>query len=361
MRVVHVTPTFFDARRGLVGGGERFVSELARAMARHADVRILAFGAQTETLERDGVTIHVRRPLARGRNPINPLPGLLPELRGADVVHVHQPFTLVGAAAILSARRRGAKAFLTDLGGGGFNVHDRLRLDRHVAGYLCISELSARLLESRVAPKRVVYAGIDPDRFRPLGLPRERKVVAVGRIMPHKGQADVVRAVPDDVDLEVYGPVLDAEYAALARRLAEGKRVRFVHDATTDDLVRAYNTAALTVQASAHHTEFGGYAANTELFGLTLAESMACETPVVATRAGAMPEVAEEGVTGLIVPPREPDALREAMLRLLDDPEGAREMGKRGRARVLERFTWDAVARRCLEAYEEMPRVSPHA
>lgn len=356
MRVVHVTPTFFDARRSLVGGGERFVSELARAMARKADVTILTFGLEDETLREDGVEIRIRRPLARGKNPLNPFPGRLPELREADVVHVHQPFTFLGSRAILAARRREQKVFLTDLGGGGFNVHARLRLDRFVAGYLCISEYSASLLASHDAPKEVIYAGVDPERFRPLGLPRERKVVCVGRIMPHKGQADVVRALPDDVDLEVLGPVLDPDYAALTRRLAEGKRVRFVHDASTDDIARAYNTAALTVQASVHHTEFGGYSASTELFGLTLAESMACETPVIATRAGSLPEVPVEGETGLVVPPREPDAMRDAMRAILDDPERARAMGKRGRARVLERFTWDAVARRCFDAYERLPR-----
>jgi starch synthase len=88
-----------------------------------------------------------------------------------------------------------------------------------------------------------------------------------------------------------------------------------------------------------------------ELLGLVMLESMACGTPVVCTDVGGMPEFVEEGVTGFIVPPNDPRALRERINYLLQNPEAALKMGRAGRRAVSEKFTWDVAARRCLAAY----------
>lgn len=83
-----------------------------------------------------------------------------------------------------------------------------------------------------------------------------------------------------------------------------------------------------------------------EPFGIAFLDAMACALPCVGTRVGAVPEIIEEGRTGLIVPPADPAALAAALDRLLDRPEEARAMGARGRERVRERFTWARVGRR---------------
>jgi glycosyltransferase involved in cell wall biosynthesis len=81
---------------------------------------------------------------------------------------------------------------------------------------------------------------------------------------------------------------------------------------------------------------------------------MASQTPVVATNAGALPELVVDGATGIIVPPADPGALAGAIARLLADPERCRAMGAAGRARVLERFTWDKHARGVEALYEDV-------
>jgi starch synthase len=88
-----------------------------------------------------------------------------------------------------------------------------------------------------------------------------------------------------------------------------------------------------------------------ELLGQTLLEAMACGTPVVCTRVASLPEVVEDGVSGIIVPPNDPPALGAAIRWLRDHPVEAGRMGTAGRARVLERFTWDRVVRQCLAIY----------
>jgi glycosyltransferase involved in cell wall biosynthesis len=81
-----------------------------------------------------------------------------------------------------------------------------------------------------------------------------------------------------------------------------------------------------------------------EGFGLPLAEAMAAGLPTVATRVGGMPEIVVEGETGLLVPPADADALAAAIVRVLADPELARRLGNAGRARAVERYSWDVIA-----------------
>jgi glycosyltransferase involved in cell wall biosynthesis len=76
-----------------------------------------------------------------------------------------------------------------------------------------------------------------------------------------------------------------------------------------------------------------------EAFGICLAEAGAQGLAVVATRVGGVPEVIEEGITGLLVPPRDPRAMARAILRLADDPPLCAKMGAQARRRVAERFT----------------------
>jgi starch synthase len=99
--------------------------------------------------------------------------------------------------------------------------------------------------------------------------------------------------------------------------------------------------------------------------GIVNLEAMACETAVVATATGGIPEVVEDGVTGLLVPieqatdgsgtPLDPDAfvadLAAAITAVLDDPSRAATMGKAGRQRAVDHFSWDAIAERTLEVY----------
>jgi glycosyltransferase involved in cell wall biosynthesis len=90
-----------------------------------------------------------------------------------------------------------------------------------------------------------------------------------------------------------------------------------------------------------------------ETFGLSLAEAMAAGVPVVATRVGGVPELANEA-TAQLVPPGDPDALSAAILRLVDDPELAGRQAEAARRRVAERFSADAASRATLELYERL-------
>jgi glycosyltransferase involved in cell wall biosynthesis len=90
-------------------------------------------------------------------------------------------------------------------------------------------------------------------------------------------------------------------------------------------------------------------------------EAMAAGKPVVATRVGGVPEVVDDGVTGLLVPPRDPDALADAVVRLLRDPNRMRRMGQAGLERVRRHFSVEQMVRRTEALYEELLREKvPH-
>jgi glycosyltransferase involved in cell wall biosynthesis len=105
------------------------------------------------------------------------------------------------------------------------------------------------------------------------------------------------------------------------------------------------------VLPSVYQTMYGDKTSVPELLGQTLLEGMACGTPAICTDVASMPEVVEDRVTGFVVPPNNPEALREKLLWIRDHSAEACAMGQAARRHVLEKFTWPAVVRRCLDIY----------
>ncbi len=199
--------------------------------------------------------------------------------------------------------------------------------------------------------QQVIYGGVDSDRFRPGRTPKTNSVLFVGRILPHKGVDYLIRATTADMRLDVVGRVHDEDYYSYLVRLSQGKPVKFWSRVSDQQLISMYQEASVTVLPSVYNTCHGDHTEVPELLGLTVLESMACGTPVIATRVGSLPEVVEDGVTGYLVPPNDPAALRSKIEFLLANPGVAERMGRAGRQRVLEHFTWDRAVDRCLAAY----------
>jgi len=200
------------------------------------------------------------------------------------------------------------------------------------------------------AGTRVVYGGVDTARFSPGGGAGDR-VLFVGRLLPHKGVEHLIEALPAGMGLDVAGPLLDERYASDLRGLAQGKDVAFHHDWDDARLADAYRAALCVALPSVYTDRYGSHSPVPELLGQTLLEGMASGRPAVCTRVGGMPEVVADGVTGFVVPPGDPAALRAALERLRDDRALAGALGAAGRDHVLEHFTWARTVERCLDAY----------
>jgi alpha-maltose-1-phosphate synthase len=362
MRVVHVAPTAFGVD-GLFGGGERYPLELARAIARRPDVdcELVTFGrvAGVEP-ERSGLRVRVLRPLTHvPRHPAHPLAlRVLAAASSADVVHTHHfrstPSRLAALGTWVAAPRTGLVTTDHGLGPAG-----RL-LPRLFDRFLTVSCYSATTLDVPPAKTRVVYGGADPARFRPEGDQPRSGVLFVGRLTPHKGLDRLLQAMPRDAELSIHGTVghdpapPESEYPRHLRGLAAGRRVRFYGPATEHELPWLYRRAAVFALPSVAHTCYGRSVAISELLGLSVLEAMASATPVVASRIGGLPEVVSDGETGFLVEPGDVTALHDRLATLLSDRQLARRLGDNARAAVVDRFTWDACADRCLAAYREL-------
>ena len=217
--------------------------------------------------------------------------------------------------------------------------------------------------ESLSLPTFVYLPPVDTDRFVPsgerasrvraeLGIPSDALVVGtVSNIVPAKG--------------------IETFVGAAAQIAAARPAVRFIVVGATLEVHRAY-AERIRNQASelglTHPIVFAGERADIESWfaaldvhvipswsegtTTTALEAQSCGVPVVATRVGAVHEVVEDGVSGLLVPPERADALATAILTLLDDPTGRAQMGRAGRAAALERFGIDTSAAVHARAYE---------
>jgi glycosyltransferase involved in cell wall biosynthesis len=353
LRVLHLVPALFGSDGGLVGGAERFALELARHMADVIPTRLLSFGDEErrETFGHLSVRVAGRPWYVRGQRS-NPLSAaILSEIRRADVVHCHQQHVVASTIAALFCRATGRRVFVSPLGGGGWDVSGYVKTDRWYHGRLHISEYSRRVYGSERG-SRVIYGGVDIERFAPPanGVKRDT-VLFVGRILPHKGVDVLIDAVTADMRVEIIGPASDGGFVRDLRVLASGKTVTFRHDADDKELIAAYRRALCVVLPSVYRTRYGTETLVPELLGQTLLEGMACGAPTVATDVASLPEIVADGVTGFVVPPGNPQALGERLRWLNEHREAADEMGRAGRQRVIDRFTWPAVVQRCLTAY----------
>ena len=210
-----------------------------------------------------------------------------------------------------------------------------------------------------VAAEKValVPIGADVELFRPLPGPRRR---VPGRIMttasadvPLKGLSFLLEALAKlrteqpDAHLVVIGEPRPASAAAQTMvRLGLEGAVSFRPGVSDQQLVELYNEASVAAVPSLY-----------EGFSLPAVEAMACEVPVVASSGGALPEVVgQDGEAALLVPPGDPGALASALGRVLsqDGPGGpalGERLGRAGRRRVLERFTWARCATGAVEQY----------
>jgi glycosyltransferase involved in cell wall biosynthesis len=362
MRILHVAPTRFGDD-GLYGGGERYPLELARATAGIPGVHceLLTFGRQpARYLDHTGLGVRVlatRR--HRGGHPAHPIaPRLITSLGDADIIHAHHLRSTPSRVAGVVGRIRGRATVVTDhgLGGGDWfgllpHLFDRL---------LAVSHYSASLLDFPPAKTTVVYGGADPGRFAPVtGEPRSG-VLAVGRLTPHKGFDRLIAALPRGATLTIAGTAghdatpPERDYPEHLRHLAGGHDVRFVGGVDDAALPALYRSAAVVAVPSVDVTCYGRTVTVSELLGLVAIEAMASATPVVASRLGGLAEIVVDGETGFLVEPGDSEELGARLDQLLSEPQLARRMGQAGRRAALEHYTWDACARRCLDAYLQL-------
>jgi glycosyltransferase involved in cell wall biosynthesis len=263
---------------------------------------------------------------------------------------IHHPITVDRRLAMASA--------------GGFHKKLKefrwfsfLRMQRRIAGTLShiitVSESAKkRISQDFGVPAHrfaVIPNGIDTEAFYPMpSVSREKgRIIATASAdIPLKGLRYLLQAVSEiaktrSVRLIVVGtPKKDSGIESLITDLNIRSVVRFTGPISQKDYVREYARASMAVVPSLY-----------EGFGLPAGEAMACETPVVSTTGGALPEVV--GNAGILTPPADAGSLARAIMFLMDHPDRAAEIGKAGYQRVHQLFTWKQAAEKTVKVYHE--------
>ncbi len=275
------------------------------------------------------------------------------------VATVHHPITvdrrLELAAATTPGRRLSLRRWY------GFH-RMQARVARRISPILTVSAASAadigRDFGVPRSSLRVVPVGVDTDLFRPRPERRaEHRIVTVSSAdTPLKGLRTLVEAVAKlrterDVELVVVGRMVrNGPVARAIDELGVDDAVRFVSGIPDDELAALLAGAAVAVVPSLY-----------EGFSLPAVEAMACATPLVVTRGGALPEVVgRDGRCATLVAPGDAGELAAAVAALLDDPARRARMGAAGRSRAEQRFSWRTVAAQTADCYAEaVARRSP--
>lgn len=402
MRIVLLTNEYPPNVYGGAGVHVEYLTrELARLEGGAHRVRVLCFGNQQEehaNLSVRGVEAPAEVPVQDPRH-ARLMDTLLRDLvmagavAEADVLHAHTWYAHL--AGCLAKQLTGARLVLTTHSlephrpwkaeqlGSAYRAAAWIERTAYenADGVVAVSEAMKADVEAlyglEPARVRTIHNGIDAEQYRPRPDPellRRRGVdpdvpivLFVGRITRQKGILHLVRALPQirgDVQVVLLAgapdtPEIAAEMEALveaARAEATARIVWIPEMLPREEVIAFYSHATLFVCPSIY-----------EPFGIINLEAMACETPVVASAVGGIPEIVVDGETGRLVPlalaegglePAEPARferdLAEALNALLAEPERLARMGRAARARVEARFTWRRIAERTLAFYRDL-------
>ncbi|MEM3697188.1 MAG: glycosyltransferase family 4 protein [Candidatus Bathyarchaeia archaeon] len=223
--------------------------------------------------------------------------------------------------------------------------------------YIAQSAYVSRLLLDLGMPKgriRIIPNGIDTSKFKPGNKERsENTLLYVGRIEEYKGLHILLKAlecVSTPVRLSIIGPLVrDPTYYKkvfdLINKINEKTRhkVTYLGPKRPEEILEYYQTASIVVVPSL-----------SESFGNVVLEALACETPVIASKVGGIPEIINTGESGILVPPGDYTKLAEAIESLLNDGHVREKIGKEGRRLMVEKFSFESVVKKILDIYNEL-------
>jgi glycosyltransferase involved in cell wall biosynthesis len=340
-----------------IGGGERHVSDLTESLAARGH-QIFAALAPNSPLANELQLPPENLLFSRMRNALDFFSAfeLARFIRQNDIEIIHAHLARDYPLAATAARLTNASLVLTRHVLFPLNPLHKFAL-RGVSGVIAVSNAVSDSLKSAFPPEKIetVHNGINTKRFSPSAKKQNRMftIGTIGHLAPIKGQIDFIRAAAivlekrQNVEFVIVGEDKSpggrnlVEIERLIAELNLQTKVRLV--GWIDDVREQLASLDLFVSA-----------ARTEPFGLVIAESMACQIPVVATRTDGALEIIEDNVNGKLVPIGEPESLARTILNLLDDEKGREQLAAKGRQRVCEEFSLEKMVLKTEDFYHRI-------
>lgn len=349
--ILHITPAYFS-EESVIGGGEKYVAELAKALAVHdkeVHLTVLSFGAREFTQELNGYTLIVKKPLFfHNKNLINPISFFpLWFVHKFDIIHVHQVFNFLFEISLIASKIFRKKIVATDHGGGGRHFFSKFNLIKYVDCFLAVSNYNLNRYKLNFKKASVIWGGFDNSVSVQQVEKKSSKIISIGRILPHKGFHHLIKAIHEE-KLVIIGRPIDAAYLEYLRLLAKDKNVNFLLNASDSQLQEELKDASLAVFASTstdhHDQKIDG---EPELLGIAPLEAMGRGLNTILSNVGSYPEIAMQSC---VFEDGNVDQIRSLIQERLQNPIESFKI----KEHVSERFTWQLTAMRCLKAYNDI-------
>lgn len=291
----------------------------------------------------------------------------LRKLRKMDVVHVQWPIPN-GLGAIFLKKLYGIP-YINTVHGEEIHLSKRYHM---LFAFRWLVNNSSKTITNSTATKKfcleagldsekidVIPFGVDTDFFRPLDVYKDTstfQILSVGYLIERKGFEYLIRAMQDvlkeheDVRLKIVGSgPLESKLKKLIYELDLGDEVEIVKNVSDEELLMIYNSADLFVLPSITDSE-----GNTEGLGLVLLEAMACGLPVIGSDVGGIPDIIEEGKTGLLVSEKDVIGLSKSIIYVIEHVYLRKKLSQNVFFNVGEKFSWKHIAKSYNRIYNKI-------
>lgn len=394
MKVCQVSHTFLPHR---VGGPQFHIRDLSLSLVEAGCEVEIVTGYRARKPEREtlapGVTVTrlpvVSIPLTRKGAAVEIYYRIIPALPGylrrssAQVFHAHDYFHLSSDMTAWVSRLTGKPMVLTVHSlHGFFTVNPLLKFGEwfydHTLGALTLRQAKKTIFMSHISAQEYIDRGLPPTKVavihpavearafqrvyeagqngqptifqQKLGVKPGPVLLAAGRIERRKGFRYLIQALPGllEAGLNVQAVIVGKDEGTggdlrdMVEEMGLEERVTFAGFLTDDELMEAMRDADVFVLPSDH-----------ENFPEVAVRAMCLERPVVASQVGGVPELIDDGIDGLLIPPGDVGALSRAIAQVLTEPELAQRLGRQGRQKVLRDHTMGAMAAKTIEVYHQ--------
>jgi len=373
MKIIIVTPYFPPH----IGGAENSAYQIAKGLKEGYNWEIVVITSNYEKRERkeeiiDGMKIY-RLPFwfKISNTPINPMwlfsiRKILREER-PDIIKTHSPvpfisditFLIAGKIPLVMTYHSGSMIKPSSIWNPLIFLYELLFLPmlfRKSKKIICTSpDFMRRNLKKYKDKANLVTPGVDTKVFKPSIEKSTNDVLYVGRIEKHsdwKGirylieAISIVKQIKPDISLRLVGSGDRVDYFKMySQEFGINKNVKFVGSKIKNELLLEYQSSKVIVLPSI---------TDSEQLPNVLLEAMACKKPVIASNVGGITYAIDNGKNGLIVPPKDPQALADAIIKILTNPQLAKKMGEEGYEKVIKNFTWEKQINTTKELIEKI-------
>ena len=289
----------------------------------------------------------------------------LRKFKDMDLIHVH--WLIPNGLGALFAKKVYKTPYICTIYGEEVYLSKRYKLEFSLRNFVNNSSKSIAISEATLnscidiglkkEELEIIPFGVDTDFYRPLKISKNEnifQILAVGYLIERKGFEYLIKATKeilkehDNVHLTIVGSgPLEEKLKNVIKELKLETNAKIMKNVSDEELLQLYNSSDLFVLPSIVDSQ-----GNTEGLGVVLLEAMACGLPVVGSNIGGIPDIIQDGETGLLVPEKNITELSNTILNLVENEELRKKLAINGYNRVREKFSWEKIAESYINVYE---------